>query len=257
VGEEMPIKVPGFNGGDKTKLQLPETQQALLHALVGTGKPVVVVLMAGSAVALDWSAQHAAAILDAWYPGEAGGTAIGETLSGVNDPGGRLPLTFYKSVDQLPAFTDYSMKGRTYRYFMGQPLFPFGYGLSYTTFAYSHVHLSSKDVKAGEPLTVTADVTNTGKRSGSAVTEVYLIPTQNGVNALHSLEGFNRVQLAPGQTRRVMFTLGARQLSLVNEAGQRRVEPGEYHLFVGGSQPTGSASQTVEFAIHGTKQLPE
>ena len=257
VGEEMPIKVPGFNGGDKTKLQLPETQQALLHSLVGTGKPVVLVLMAGSAVALDWSAQHVAAIVDAWYPGEAGGTAIGETLSGANDPGGKLPVTFYRSVDQLPPFTDYSMKGRTYRYFTGKPLFPFGYGLSYTTFAYSHVHLSSKHVKAGEPLTVQADVTNTGKMAGSAVTELYLVPPQNGLNALHSLEGFDRVHLAPGQTRHLTFTLDARQLSLVNAAGKRNVEPGDYQIFVGGSQPTGAESQTVKFSIHGTKSLPE
>ncbi len=257
VGEEMPIKVPGFDGGDLTKLQLPKTQQSLLHALEATGKPVVVVLMAGNAVALDWSAQHATAILDAWYPGEAGGTAIGETLSGVNDPGGKLPLTFYKSVDQLPPFTDYSMKDRTYRYFTGQPLFPFGYGLSYTTFEYSHVHLSTKNVKAGEPLTVEADVTNTGKMDGSAVTEVYVVAPQNGVNPLHSLEGFDRVSLAPGQTRHLTFTLGARQLSLVNEAGQREVEPGKYQIFVGGSQPTGNGAQTVEFSIHGTKQLPE
>jgi beta-glucosidase len=208
-------------------------------------------------VALDWSAQHVAAIVDAWYPGEAGGTAIGETLSGVNDPGGKLPLTFYRSVDQLPPFTDYSMKGRTYRYFTGQTLFPFGYGLSYTKFAYTHVHLSSKDVRAGEPLTVEADVTNTGKMAGSAVTELYLVPPQNGLNALHSLEGFDRVHLAAGQTRHLTFRLGARQLSLVNEAGKRNVEPGNYQIFVGGSQPTGNAAQTVNFSIHGTKRLPE
>jgi len=257
VGEEMSIKVPGFNGGGRTKLSLPETQQQLLHALVATGKPVVLVLMAGSSVALDWSAQHVAAILDAWYPGEVGGTALGETLSGKNDPDGKLPLTFYRSVDQLPTFTDYSMKNRTYRYFTGKPLYPFGYGLSYTTLAYSHVHLSTRDVKAGEPLTVTADVTNTGKMGVHAVTEVYLVPPQNGVNPLRELRGFNRVALAPGQTRRVSFQLGARDLSLVNEAGKRNVEPGKYQVFVGGSQPTGTAAQTVDFSIHGTKSLPE
>lgn len=257
VGEEMSIQVPGFDGGGRTKLSLPATQQRLLHALVATGKPVVLVLMAGSSVALDWSAQHVNAILDAWYPGEVGGTAIGETLNGENDPDGKLPLTFYKSVDQLPPFTDYSMKNRTYRYFTGKPLFPFGYGLSYTTLEYSHVHLSTKHVKAGEPLTVEADVKNTGKMGVHAVTEVYVVPPQNGVNPLRELRGFNRVQLAPGQMQRVSFKLSARDLSLVNAAGERKVEPGKYQIFVGGSQPTGNASQTVDFSIRGTKQLPE
>lgn len=257
VAEQMPLDIPGFDHGDLTKLSLPQTQRDLLRALAATGKPLVLVLMNGNAVAVNWAEQHAAAILEAWYPGEAGGTAIGETLSGENDPGGKLPLTFYKSVKQLPPFTDFSMKDRTYQYFTGEPLYPFGYGLSYTTFAYSHVHLSTRHVKAGEALMVEADVTNTGKMAGSAVTELYVTPPQNGVNPLHSLEGFNRVDLAPGQTRHLTFKLGARQLSLVNAAGQRAVDPGKYQIFVGGSQPTGNAAQTVDFSIHGTKQLPK
>ena len=168
-----------------------------------------------------------------------------------------MRLTLYKSVDQLRSFTDYSMKNRTYGYFTGKPLFPFGYGLSYTTLEDWHVHLSTKHVKAGEPLTVEADVKNTGKMGVHAVTEVYLVPPQNGVNPLRELRGFNRVQLAPGQMQRVSFKLSARDLSLVNAAGERKVEPGKYQIFVGGSQPTGNAGQTVDFSIHGTKQLPE
>ncbi len=136
-GEEMPIHIEGFSGGDRTDIKLPAAQQHLLEAVAATGKPLVVVLMNGSALAVQWAQQHANAVLEAWYPGEAGAAAIAETLSGKNNPAGRLPVTFYASVDQLPAFTDYSMANRTYRYFKGTPLYGFGYGLSYTTFAYS------------------------------------------------------------------------------------------------------------------------
>ncbi len=255
------LGVPAYNWwseGPYSKIPFSSVNSSAHRTLaLKDARDSMVLLMAGSAVALDWSAQHVAAIVDAWYPGEAGGAAIGETLSGVNDPGGKLPLTFYRSVKQLPPFTDYSMKGRTHRYFTGTPLFPFGYGLSYTEFAYSHAHLSRRDVKAGEPLAVDADVTNTGKMTASAVTELYPVPPRNGLNALHSLEGFDRVWLAPGQTRHLTFTLGARQLSVVNAAGQRNVEPGQYRIFVGGSQPAGNAAQSVNVSIHGTKHLPE
>jgi len=257
VSEEMPIKIPGFDGGDRTRLSLPQTQQDLLHALVATGKPVVLVLLNGSALSIDWAKQHVQGILEAWYPGEAGGEAIGETLSGQNDPGGKLPITFYTSVKDLPPFTDYSMKGRTYRYYTGKPLFPFGYGLSYTTFEYSHVRLSTSNLKAGEPLTVEAEVKNTGHVAGDAVTEVYVTPPQNGVNPLKELKGFDRVHLAPGQSRQLTFTLNPRDLSLVDEAGKRSVQPGVYSIFVGGSQPTGAKQQTVNLTIHGSKPLPE
>ena len=138
----MPIQVPGFKGGDRTDIGLPEAQQQLLEALAATGKPLVVVLMSGSAVAVNWAQEHAAAVLEAWYPGEEGGTAIAETLAGVNNPSGRLPVTFYASLDQLPPFEDYSMQNRTYRYFQGKPLYGFGYGLSYSTFEYSNLKLS-------------------------------------------------------------------------------------------------------------------
>lgn len=256
VGEEMPVKVPGFKGGDRTRLDLPRTQQDLLHALVATGKPVVLVLVNGSALAVDWAKQHVPAILEAWYPGEAGGQAIGETLSGANNPGGKLPITFYSSVRQLPPFTDYAMKNRTYRYFRGTPLYPFGYGLSYTSFKYSHVHVSTRQLQAGQPLSVEADVRNTGDVAGDAVTELYIVPPRDGMHPQHALKGFQRVHLSPGQTRHLRFTLDARQLSLVDASGKRQVMPGDYRIFVGGSQPDGSTAQTAAFSIHGTHTLP-
>ena len=150
-GEEMPIKIPGFTGGDRTSLDLPAPQQKLLEAVAATGKPLIVVLQSGSAVALNWANEHAAAVLEAWYPGVEGGDAIARTLAGLNNPAGRLPVTFYASLDGLPAFTDYTLKGRTYRYFQGKPLWGFGYGLSYSKFTYGPVKLSSSNLKAGDP----------------------------------------------------------------------------------------------------------
>src|SRR5262249_14389148 len=155
-GEELQVSLPGFKGGDRTSLDLPSEEEDLLRALKETGKPLVIVLMNGSALAVNWAAQNANAILEAWYPGEEGGTAIGETLAGANNPAGRLPVTFYKGVEQLPAFEDYSMKNRTYRYFTGQALYPFGYGLSYSKFQYSDVKVSNAKIDAGEGLKVSA-----------------------------------------------------------------------------------------------------
>jgi beta-glucosidase len=257
-GEEMPIDIPGFNGGDRTNLQLPAVQQDLLHALAATGKPLVVVLLNGSALAVNWAQQHAAAILDAWYPGEAGGTAIAETLAGSNNPAGRLPVTFYKSVSQLPPFTDYSMKNRTYRYFRGEPLYGFGYGLSYSTFAFSNLHLSTHTVKAGQPLTVEADVKNTSSVAGDEVAELYIEYGQRADAPLRALKGFQRLHLAAGQTRRVSFTLNPRDLSMATETGERMVLPGSYTLFVGGSQPAkGVPGVSAGFQISGREGLPK
>jgi len=255
-GEEMPIHVKGFLGGDRTDIHLPAVQQQLLEALGATGKPLVVVLMNGSALAVNWAEQHANAILDAWYPGEVGGLAIAETLDGKNNPAGRLPVTFYKSIDQIPAFTDYSMKGRTYRYFHGDPLFPFGYGLSYTSFTFSNLKLSTDRVKAGDDLTVEADVRNAGARPGDEVVELYLTPPQTPLAPIHELEGFTRIHLLPGEGQRVHFTLHPRQLSVVDAQGNRSVQPGEYSVFVGGSQPAPDAGLSKTFAIAGSKPLP-
>ena len=255
-GEEMPVHVKGFSGGDRTEIELPKAQEDLLEALGATGKPLVVVLMNGSALAVNWAQQHAQAVLEAWYPGEAGGTAIAETLDGKNNPGGRLPVTFYSSTDQLPKFEDYSMKERTYRYFRGTPLYGFGYGLSYTTFEYSKLQLSSKTVKAGDALTVEAEVRNTGKRAGDEVVELYLTPPASDVAPLRQLRAFQRVHLEPGAARTVRFELDARQLSEVDAAGKRSVQSGTYGIFVGGSQPAPGAGQNAEFSIEGSAPLP-
>jgi beta-glucosidase len=256
-GEEMPILVPGFSGGDRTEIGLPDAQQELLEALAATGKPLVVVLMNGSALAVNWAQEHAAAVLEAWYPGEEGGTAIAETLTGATNPGGRLPVTFYASLDQLPPFDDYSMQNRTYRYFQGKPLYGFGYGLSYSTFEYSKLQLSSPQLKAGDDLTVEVDVRNTSGIAGDEVAELYLeFPQTSGAPA-RALRGFERLPLAPGATHHVTYTLKARDLSMVNDKGEHVVAPGEYTIFVGGAQPgdtPGGARAKLE--ITGELKLP-
>jgi beta-glucosidase len=259
-GEEMPVHIAGFDGGDRTNIDLPKAQQDLLEAVAATGKPVVVVLMSGSAVAMNWSREHAAALLEAWYPGEAGGEAIADILTGNANPSGRLPVTFYASDSQLPAFTEYSMKERTYRYFSGQPLYNFGYGLSYSTYRFSELKLSSASLSAGEPLTTEVRVTNTGDRAGDEVAELYLIPPAGNGYPLRSLEGFERVHLAPHASAVVHFHLDPRSLSEVDSGGHRAVRAGAYQIFVGGTSP-GTASQgegvSTELNITGSKELPE
>jgi beta-glucosidase len=255
-GEEMPIHVEGFSGGDRTSIDLPEVQQELLHAVAATGKPLVVVLMSGSALAVNWAQQHAAAILEAWYPGEEGGAAIAETLAGRNNPGGRLPVTFYASLSQLPPFSDYSMQNRTYRYFHGKPLYGFGYGLSYSSFAFSDLKLSSDEIQAGQPLTAAVTVRNTSGIAGSEVAELYLeYPPTAGV-PLRALKGFERVRLAAGETRHITFTLDPRDLSLVTDQGNHMVLPGNYTVFIGGSQPGEGPGVSGKFRIVGEKVLP-
>ena len=256
-GEEMPVHIPGFSGGDRTDITLPAAQQQLLEAAKATGKPLVVVLMNGSALAVNWAQQNADAILEAWYPGDGGAQAIAETLSGANNPAGRLPVTFYTGLDQLPAFDDYSMAHRTYRYFDGKPLYGFGYGLSYTTFAYSNVKLSTPTLHAGDTLTVEADVKNTGKRAGEEVAELYLVPPSTGVSPKLALDGFTRVSLAPGETKHITFTLDPRTLSQVDGKGVRAVTPGSYKIAVGSAQPTESGNtQSANFTIEGTQEIP-
>jgi len=257
-GEEMPVNEPGFKGGDRTSLDLPKAEEDLIEALGATGKPLVVVLTNGSALAVNWANDHANAILDAFYPGEEGGTAVAETLSGKNDPGGRLPVTFYKSVDQLPPFEDYTMKGRTYRYFTGAPLYPFGYGLSYTKFTYSDLSVPTEKVSAGDPVGADVTVTNSGEREGDEVVQLYLkFPEVPGA-PLRALRGFERVHLAAGASQKVHFELKDRDLSMVTEAGEPVIAPGDYSLTVGGGQP-GTSAQTITktFRIEGTKNLPE
>jgi beta-glucosidase len=255
-GEEMPIKVAGFVGGDRSDIQLPRAQQEMLEAVAKTGRPMIVVLMNGSALAVNWAQEHAAAVLEAWYPGQAGGTAIAETLLGQNNPAGRLPVTFYKSIDQLPAFDDYAMKNRTYRYSTAAPLYRFGDGLSYTSFAYSKAALSSTTVAAGEPVMLKAIVKNTGERAGDEVVEAYL--TTQGIELAPrlALVGFTRVHLAAGESREVALRIDPRQLSEVDATGKRAILSGQYAIHLGGHQPA-EGDAGLGFQITGTKVLPE
>ncbi|HEX4006799.1 MAG TPA: glycoside hydrolase family 3 C-terminal domain-containing protein [Acidobacteriaceae bacterium] len=257
-GEEMPVNQPGFLGGDRTSIDLPQPEEALVETVAATGKPLVVVLMNGSALAVNWINQHANAVLDAWYPGEEGGTAIADTLSGRNDPAGRLPVTFYKDVSQLPNFEDYSMQNRTYRYFTGKPLYPFGYGLSYTAFSYSDLSVPEAPMHAGDPVNATVTVTNTGKVAGDEVVQLYLkFPPVAGAPRI-ALRGFERIHLDPGQSRQVQFELKNRDLNMVTETGQPIIAEGDYTITLGGGQPeTGAPGVTGHFRIDGQIALPE
>jgi len=257
-GEEMKVSQPGFAGGDRTSLDMPQPEEDLVQALVATHKPVVVVLMNGSALGVNWEKSHAAAMLESWYAGEEGGAAVAETLSGRNNPAGRLPVTFYKDVQQLPSFEDYSMKGRTYRYFQGEPLWPFGYGLSYTTFQYREMTLPQTPIKAGEPLNIAVTVKNNGTLAGDEVVQLYLkFPDVAGA-PIRALRGFQRIHLAPNASQRVEFHLGPRDLSMVNEAGEILVAPGNYTVSVGGGQPdTGAATVSGRLDVTGQIALPE
>jgi beta-glucosidase len=257
-GEEMKVDLPGFKGGDRTNLGLPAEEEALLGALKGAGKPLVVVLMNGSALAVNWANDHANAILEAWYSGEEGGTAIAETLAGINNPGGRLPVTFYKGIEQLPPFEDYAVKNRTYRYFEGQPLYPFGYGLTYSKFEYSNLKLSHPELDAGSPLGIDVDVKNASDRPGDEVVELYIrFPKVPGA-PLRALRGFTRIHLAAGELRHVKLALQPRDLSYVNESGERMVAAGDYTISAGGGQPGSAAPQaTAQLSIRGEQKLPE
>jgi beta-glucosidase len=226
--------------------------------VAATGKPLVVVLQNGSALAINWAQENANAILEAWYSGEEGGSAIAESLAGVNNPAGRLPVTFYKGVEQLPPFDDYSMKNRTYRYFEGQPLYPFGYGLSYSKFAYSSLKLSATTLKAGDSLSVDADVKNASEREGDEVVQLYLSFPKSPGAPLRALRGMTRVHLAAGESKHVQFTLDARDLSGVNSNGDRIVAAGSHHLYVGGGQPgTEAPGVEAEFSVGSEQRLPE
>ncbi len=257
-GEEMPVNEPGFLGGDRTSIDLPEPEKALVEAVAATGKPLVVVLMNGSALAVNWINQHANAILEAWYPGEEGGAAIAGTLSGRNNPAGRLPLTFYKDLSQLPSFEDYSMANRTYRYFTGKPLYPFGYGLSYTTFRYSDLSVPQAPANAFDTIDASVTVTNTGKVAGDEVVQLYLkFPDVSGAPRL-ALRGFQRIRLEPNQSQPVHFELKNRDLGMVTEAGQPIIAAGDYTISIGGGQPdTGAPDATGHFHIDDQIALPE
>jgi beta-glucosidase len=237
-GEEMTVNYPGFAGGDRTDLRLPATQQKLLEALQATGKPVVLVLTAGSALAVDWAQQQLPAIVLAWYPGQRGGNAVADVLFGDANPSGRLPVTFYRADEALPAFDDYSMRGRTYRYFEGMPLYPFGHGLSYTSFQYSDLRIDHERAGANQPVRVSAQVKNTGSRTGDEVAQLYLHPLDpKRLRALKELRGISRVRLQPGETRTVTFTITpANDLRHYDaERHQYAVDAGAYEVQLGAS----------------------
>jgi beta-glucosidase len=257
-GEEMPVNRPGFFGGDRTSLDLPAPEQALLEALAATGKPLVVVLLNGSALSVVWAKDHANAILEAWYPGQAGGSAVAKTLSGSDNPAGRLPVTFYRDMRDLPPFEDYSMSGRTYRYFAGEPLWPFGFGLSFTSFEYRDLRLATDQLEAGAGLDVQVTLRNTGQVAGDEVAQLYLkFPNVPGA-PLRALRGFQRVHLAPNESRRLQFHLESRDLSMVTEAGDIIVAQGPYTVSVGGGQPDGAAPTSSQtFEMRGQVVLPE
>ncbi len=255
-GEEMPVHLDGFSGGDRTTISLPAVQEDLLKAVAATGKPLIVVLENGSALAIDWAAQHASAILEAWYPGEEGGTAIAETLAGDTNPAGRLPLTFYASLDQLPPFADYSMKNRTYRYFTGKPLYAFGYGLSYTNFTYSDLK-APQQVQAGEPVQVEAEVRNAGSVAGDEVVELYLTQPRAFETPIRELAAFTRVHLDAGATTHIGLTLTPRSIAQVDEHGNRVILPGEYDISIGGGPPGFASTSSARFTITGQKDLPK
>jgi beta-glucosidase len=262
-GEEMKVNAPGFAGGDRTSLDLPAPQQKLLERIQAIGKPTVLVLMNGSALGMNWADQHVPAIVEAWYPGGEGGTAVAQLLAGDFSPAGRLPVTFYKSVEQLPPFDDYSMSKRTYRYFADEPLYPFGFGLSYTTFAYSNTHVSKSSVAATEDVTLSVEVTNSGPRAGDEVVQLYL--SHPGVPGAprRALRGFQRIHLDKGGKQSVTFTLHPRDLSIVDESGKHRIVPGQVSVWIGGGQPRVRQGLPVtpglqtQFAISSGAVLPD
>jgi beta-glucosidase len=251
-GEEMDVQVEGFRGGDRTDIALPRNQEELIKEVQGLGKPVILVLLGGSALAVNWANDNVGAILDAWYPGEEGGAAIADVLFGDYNPAGRLPVTFYKSVGDLPAFTDYSMQGRTYRYFKGAPLYPFGFGLSYTTFKYGRLKFDRASISTGQSVKVSVEVTNTGKLAGDEVAQLYLTDVVSSYpKPIRNLAGIKRINLKPGEKRVLEFTINSEQMAVTDDNGNRKVESGEFLVSVGGKQPgfTGGADAATTSVV--------
>jgi beta-glucosidase len=256
-GEQMPVEVEGFSGGDKTSIDLPADQRKLLEQIKATGKPFVVVVMNGSTLDLSWAKEHANAIIEAWYPGQAGGLALGNVIAGKTNPAGRLPLTFYRSVDDLPPFDDYSMNGRTYRYFDGPIVYPFGYGLSYSTFEYGPVSIEKLAGDDERALRVTTTVRNTSERAGDEVVQLYIDPPDFEGAPRLALRGFKRIELGPGEAQTVTFELSLRDLSFVDRDGVRQTFTGEHVVSVGGGQPgSGLPVQSASFVMDRQVRLP-
>ncbi|HEY9362100.1 MAG TPA: glycoside hydrolase family 3 C-terminal domain-containing protein, partial [Chitinophagaceae bacterium] len=237
-GEEMKVNTPGFSGGDRTTIALPSVQTDFMKALKATGKPVVFVMMTGSAIAIPWEEQNIPGIINAWYGGQAAGTAVADVLFGNYSPAGRLPVTFYKSDSDLPPFDEYSMKNRTYRYFEGEALYPFGFGLSYTNFTYSNLKLSKNKIAKNESVNAELTVTNNGKVAGDEVVQLYLTQEGGQDAPRYSLKGFKRIHLAPGASEKVRFTIAPDMMKLVNEQGESRLHSGNIKINIAGSLPS-------------------
>lgn len=249
-GEDMPVKVKGFDSGDRLDIKLPEVQTELMKEINKLGKPTVLVLLNGSALAFNWEAENIPAIIEAWYPGQGGGAALADILFGDYSPVGRLPLTFYKSIDQIPAFDEYDMKGKTYRYFYGEPLYEFGYGLSYTTFKYS-VNGIPETILAGETVQITVDVTNTGQRDGDEIAQLYVsLPDSPLRTPIRALQGFQRIHLKVGETQTIHFSLSPEQMGGRDEANLLQLLPGKVLLSIGGKQPDAQALKSGEVVQH-------
>lgn len=238
--------------GDRKTLDLPPIQEELMQAIYDTGTPIVLVLMNGSMVSINWANEHIPAILEAWYPGQAGGTAVANTLFGLFNPGGRLPVTFYRSRTDLPPFENYSMENRTYRYFTGDPLYAFGFGLSYTTFAYRSLQIEPENIQSGESVSIQVEVENTGQRLGDEVVQLYMHDTEASLPVPQlQLQGFVRIRLEPGEKRTVEFRIDPEQMSFADEQGQWVLEPGEFKVWVGGQQPNLKATTPSTTVIEG------
>jgi beta-glucosidase len=236
--EQFEIDTDGFYWGDRTRLDLPRAQEQLLEAVAATGKPTVLLLLNGGPITTTWASAHAGAIVEAWYPGEEGGTAIADVLFGDYNPGGRLPVTIYKSVDQLPPFEEYKMAGRTYRYFSGDSLYPFGYGLSFTHFEYRHLEIGAQRFRPDQNLRVNIEVKNSGGVAGDEVVQLYLTHLNSAVAVpIRALAGFSRIYLKPGESKVVDFSLTPRSLSIIDDSGNRVVMPGRFRMEAGGKQP--------------------
>jgi len=248
-GEEMPVDAEGFKKGDRTNIEIPKVQREMVQALKATGKPVVYIVCTGSALALNWEDQNLDAMLNAWYGGQEGGTAVADVLFGDYNPAGRLPITFYKSADQLPDFQDYSMKGRTYRYMTQEPLYPFGYGLSYTTFGYSDAQLSKNQLTKEEGVTITFDITNTGKKDGDEVAQVYIKNPNDPEAPIKTLRAFKRINVKAGASEKVSLAIDKKAFHSFNDETQAfETRPGKYQVLYGSSSADKDL-KTVELSI--------
>ncbi len=237
-GEEMKVHVPGFSGGDRTSIELPAVQTSFLKALKETGKPVIFVMMTGSAIAIPWEQDNIPAIINAWYGGQAGGSAVANVLFGDYNPSGKLPVTFYASDSDLPAFDDYSMQNRTYRYFKGTPLYPFGFGLSFTNFSFSDIKISKTKINKNESVVASVTVTNTGKMAGDEVAELYFGHPGLADAPLSDLRGFKRVHLKPDQSTQINFTITPEMMKVVDENGKSVLNSGDVKIIIGDASPS-------------------